>query len=106
MVERFYLPLVSIFNILFIVTESEKTDIRKRLECGGSILNVSATSKTPEIMRNIRKEFPEVPIMATGGPTPNSKLETIEAGANAITYTPPSTSDVFKSLMSKYRSEH
>ena len=28
---------------------------------------------------------------------------TIEAGANAITYTPPSTQELFKELMGKYR---
>ncbi|NLL73019.1 MAG: hydrolase [Clostridiales bacterium] len=85
---------------------SEKTDIKKRLESGVSIFNVSAASRTPEIVRNIRKDYPDVPIMATGGPTPDSILETIEAGANAITYTPPSTSDIFKGLMNKYREQH
>ena len=30
-------------------------------------------------------------------------LKTIEAGANAITYTPPSTQDLFKEMMLKYR---
>lgn len=85
---------------------SDKTDIQKRLDSGVSIFNVSAASRTPEIVRNIRKDYPTVPIMATGGPTPESILETIEAGANAITYTPPSTSDIFKSLMNKYRAEH
>ncbi|CDG00602.1 Putative uncharacterized protein [Clostridium chauvoei JF4335] len=41
--------------------------------------------------------------MATGGPTESSILETIEAGANAITYTPPVTGDIMSSLMDKYR---
>ena len=56
---------------------------------GTAILNVSAASRTPEVVRKIREKFPEVPIIATGGPTPESIIETIEAGANAITYTPP-----------------
>ena len=30
----------------------------------------------------------------------------IEAGANAITYTPPSSAEIFKVLMNKYRAEH
>lgn len=29
----------------------------------------------------------------------------IEAGTNDITYTPPSTQDLFKEMMSKYREE-
>ena len=57
-----------------------------------------------EIVRRIRKEFPEFPVIATGGPTEESIRMTIEAGANAITYTPPSNGDTMSSLMDKYRS--
>lgn len=46
-------------------------------------------------MREIRKEYPDFPIIATGGPTDDSIRETIEAGANAITYTPPSNGQLF-----------
>ncbi len=41
--------------------------------------------------------------MATGGPSQESVEATIAAGANAITYTPPSHADVFKLKMEKYR---
>ena len=37
------------------------------------------------------------------GKTNESIYETIVAGANAITYTPPSTQELFKELMAKYR---
>ena len=84
---------------------SEKTDIEKRLKAGATILNVSGASKTAAIVAGIRKEFPEVPIIATGGPTEDSILQTIAAGANAITYTPPTCGEIFKRLMNKYRSE-
>ena len=30
-------------------------------------------------------------------------MRTIEAGANAITYTPPTAQELFKRMMSKYR---
>lgn len=86
-----------------ITVVSDKTDIRKRIEAGVDIINVSGASKTIEIVRSIRSEFPEVPIIATGGPTDESILRTIEAGANAITYTPPTNGEIFKSLMNKYR---
>ncbi len=88
-----------------ITVVSEKTDIKSRLEAGADIINVSGASKTVEIVREIRKEFPKVPIIATGGPREESILSTIEAGANAITYTPPTNGEIFKSLMNKYRSE-
>lgn len=90
---------------IVITVVSDKTDIRKRIEAGADILNVSGALKTIEIVKEIREEFPEVPIIATGGPTEESIIKTIEAGANAITYTPPSNGEIFKSLMNKYRNE-
>jgi glycosyltransferase involved in cell wall biosynthesis len=44
-----------------------------------------------------------VPIIASGGGKPETILATIEAGANAITYTPPTAQELFKRMMSKYR---
>lgn len=41
--------------------------------------------------------------MATGGPTNESILETIAAGANAITYTPPTNGELFRVKMEQYR---
>jgi len=90
---------------IVITVVSDKTDIRKRIEAGADILNVSGALKTIEIVKEIREEFPDVPIIATGGPTEESIIKTIEAGANAITYTPPSNGEIFKSLMNKYRNE-
>ena len=80
-----------------------KTDIGARLEAGAAILNVAAAERTPEVVRAIRKEFPGVPIIASGGGKPESILATIEAGANAITYTPPTAQELFKRMMSRYR---
>lgn len=82
---------------------NENADIEGRLEAGVSILNVSAASKTPEVVRKIRQRYPKVPIMATGGPTADSIMETIAAGADCITYTPPSTAEIFGDIMKKYR---
>ncbi|MFA9380236.1 MAG: hydrolase [Acetanaerobacterium sp.] len=82
---------------------SENDDVPARLEAGASILNVSAAAKTPEIVGKIRREFPLAPIMATGGPTIESIKRTIEAGANAITWTPPSSGDIFTVVMDEYR---
>lgn len=66
-------------------------------------MNVSAADKTPDVVREIRRQFHDVPIIATGGPTEESILETIAAGANAITWTPPSTGEVFSGIMDAYR---
>ena len=86
-----------------ITVVSAHTDIRGRLAAGADILNVSGAAATPEIVEEIRRDFPELPIIATGGPTEDSILRTIRAGANAITYTPPSTGELFSRLMEKYR---
>lgn len=96
--------LADTIDIPIVVTvTSEKNDIEMRLKSGAKILNVSGGSKTPELIRSIRKKHPDVPIMATGGKNDASILETINAGANAITYTPPTISDLFSDVMDKYR---
>ena len=82
---------------------SRSMDIDARLKAGANILNVSAAEKTPALVREIRSDFPGVPIIATGGPTNESVAETVDAGANAISYTPPTTKVLFQSIMNGYR---
>ncbi|MBQ2564666.1 MAG: hydrolase [Oscillospiraceae bacterium] len=86
-----------------ITVVSEETDISRRLLSGADILNVAGGPKTPDIVRKIREKHPEVPIIATGGNEPDLILKTIEAGANAITYTPPTPAVLFKAMMERYR---
>ena len=98
--------LKQVLDIPVVVTVvSPNTDIAARLEAGADILNISGARHTPEIVRAVRAQFPNVPIIATGGPTDESILETIAAGANAITYTPPSSADLFAVSMQRYRQE-
>lgn len=82
---------------------SEYSNFEERIEAGASILNISGGPNTPNIVRMIRKSHPTIPIIATGGPTGESILKTIDAGANAITYTPPSNGELFRIKMDKYR---
>ena len=86
-----------------ITVVSAHTDIRSRLAAGGDFLNVSGAAATPEIVAGVRRDFPDVPIIATGGPTEESILRTIQAGANAITYTPPSNGVLFARIMDQHR---
>lgn len=90
---------------LIVTVVSIHDDVRKRIEAGAAIINVSGGKNTAEIVRKIRSEFPDFPVIATGGPTEQTIRETIEAGANAITYTPPANGDTMSSLMDKYRGE-
>ena len=96
--------IIDIPVIVTIVSECE--NIAERIEAGATILNVSGGKNTPSIVKKIRGEFPNFPIIATGGPTNESIMRTIEAGANAITYTPPPSGEVMGQLMDKYRGEN
>lgn len=82
---------------------SKYTKIDEKLKLGVKVINISAGKKTAETVRYFRERYPELPIIATGGPTYESILETIEAGANAITYTPPSNGELFSKKMQHYR---
>ena len=82
---------------------NENEDIAGRIAAGADILNISAAARTPQVVRSIREKFPDLPIIATGGPTDESIISTVKAGANAITWTPPSNGDVFKDIMDAYR---
>lgn len=94
----------STIDIPVVVTVvSEHEDIAERIEAGATILNISGGKDTAKIVRSIRERFPEYPIIATGGPTIESIKETIAAGANAITFTPPPTAEIMGDLMDKYR---
>ncbi|WP_338475595.1 hydrolase [Tetragenococcus halophilus] len=79
--------------------------IEEKLESGVKIINISAGRNTPEVVAYFRKLYPELPIMATGGPTDESIRATIQAGANAITYTPPSNGELFSKKMDLYRQQ-
>ena len=93
-----------VVNIPVIATiVSDQMDIRSRIEAGADFLNMSGAAATPQIVRRIRAQFPDVPILTTGGPNDETILETICAGANAITYSPPSNGELFAAIMQKYR---
>ena len=91
---------------IVVTVVSEFEDIEARIEAGATIINVSAAKRTPEIVRKIREKHASFPIIATGGPTEASIRATIEAGANAITYTPPTTSDILGDIMINYRDKY
>ena len=91
-------------DIPIIVTVArEDTDFAGRIAAGAGIFNVSAAANTPDIVRKIRDRYPDFPVIATGGPTVDTIRATIAAGANAITWTPPSNADIFKGIMAAYR---
>ena len=88
---------------IVVTVANHGTDYARRIDDGAAIFNVAAGSATAEIVAEIRAQYPDMPIMATGGPSDESILRTIDAGANAITYTPPSSAELFKHTMERYR---
>ncbi|MGF1558960.1 MAG: hydrolase [Flavobacteriaceae bacterium] len=96
--EKIDIPLV-------ITIVSEKDDIEGRIAAGVDIFNVSGADKTQEIIKKIRTLSDSVAILATGGRTDETIMAAISAGANAISVTPPSTGELFKDIMNRYREE-
>lgn len=92
------IPIVSTVTSIY-------SEVEEKLAAGVSLLNISAAKETAATVRYFRERYPELPIMATGGPDDETIQETIEAGANAITYTPPSNGALFSRKMEKYRKQ-
>ena len=96
--------MASVIDIPIVATvANDRVDVGLRIKSGASIINVAGGKDTPDIVRTIRAEHPSIPIMASGGKSPKSISATIEAGANAIVFTPPSSSEMLKDVMTKYR---
>ena len=85
---------------------SAAQDTEARIAAGIDILNVAASSETPDVVRQLRQRHPDFPIMATGGPTDQTILATIQAGANAITFTPPDNGVLLARIMRSHRSRY
>lgn len=96
-----------VLSIPIVVTvTSLEDDYIGKLNAGADMLNVSGGARTAQMVKEIRQNVgPYVPIIATGGPSEESILETIQYGANAIIYTPPSTAEIFAKIMEDYRSK-
>jgi len=90
---------------VIITIVSEKEDIKGRISAGIDIFNVSGADRTSNIIKKIRDIDNDIAVIATGGKTDETIQLAIETGANAISYTPPTTAELFKEIMIKYRNE-
>lgn len=88
--------------VLSIISAYENLEERM-LHSGARIINVSGGKHTVEIIRELRRIDDTFPIIATGGPDKASIEAVIEAGANAVTYTPPTNGEIFRDIMDEYR---
>ena len=93
---------VDIPVVLTIVSLDEDLEERM-LHSGADIINVSGGKNTVEIVKALRKIDANFPIIATGGQSEDTIRHVIQAGANAVTYTPPTSAEIFKEMMDRYR---
>lgn len=91
---------------IFYTVVSAKQEYRDHLAAGVDFLNICAAENTAEVVRTIRTQNPDIPIIASGGPTEQTIMETISAGANAITFTPPTTGEIYKGIMKAHRMKY
>lgn len=97
---------MSMVDIPVIATVTEDDEITEcKILAGAAIINVAAGARTAQVVASIRAHHPEIPILASGGGREDSILATIEAGADAITWTPPSAQQLQSQMMAKYRGE-
>lgn len=96
----------AVIDVPVMATITQWDDVaRAKVEAGASIINVAAAKQTPEVIRALREEYPTLPVVATGGRNPASILATIEAGANAVSWTPPSAQELQGAMMDRYRED-
>lgn len=91
-------------DIPVVLTVSE-LNARSQLQiaAGARIVNVSAGKNTPRVVEEIRRAYPHMPIIASGGGTPESIQRTISAGADAVSWTPPNLQELERITMEKNR---
>lgn len=97
---------MSMIDIPVIATVTEDDEVTEcKIIAGAAIINVAAGARTAQVVSSIREHHPEIPILASGGGSEERILATIDAGADAITWTPPSAQQMQSQMMAKYRGE-
>jgi len=91
------IPIISSVSI-------KEFSFKDRVNAGVDIFHVTGGSNTTSIIEHINFAAPCFPIMATGGKTIENIERSIQSGADAIVLTPPTSGELFKSIMNQYRS--
>ncbi|MDP2236522.1 MAG: hydrolase [Bacteroidales bacterium] len=90
------IPIISSVSIM-------EFSFRDRVNAGVDVFHVTGGSNTASIIEHIKYATPCYPIIATGGKTIENIQTSIHAGADAIVLTPPSSGELFKTIMNQYR---
>ena len=79
---RQYVDIPIIYTVI-----DKSRELQPYIDAGVNIFNISGGKDTVELVKWVREQYPDMPIIASGGKTDGSIEATINAGANAITYT-------------------
>lgn len=90
-----------IYTVMF-----EAEDIGALHQAGVDIFNVSTGEYTAETVANIRELLPNSVIMANGGPHDSTIKATVEMGAEAIVFNPPTATEMLRSIFDNYRNSN
>lgn len=94
--------IIGYIDLPVIATIVKENQLEEKIGAGAHLINVAAGKRTPDVVRAIDEQC-KVPIIASGGPTDETIRATLDAGADAITYTPPPIEELMGDLMDKYR---
>lgn len=97
-----YIRQYSTGNLIYTVIHDGE-NISALIDAGVDMFNVSTGETTAVTVGNIRSSFPDIPIIANGGPFDSTIYETIKMGADAIVYNPPTATEVLRNIFDKYR---
>lgn len=95
--EKISIPIISSLGSM------DLNFIKGRMNAGVDIFHVTGGKNTSKILKSFVSKFPNFPIMATGGNSISNLKDSIDSGAGAIVLTPPSTKDLFRLAMERYR---
>ncbi|WP_010580606.1 hypothetical protein [Liquorilactobacillus vini] len=90
---------------------NQSVDLQERIQAGVKAFNVAGGKQTAQLVSWVRQQIepftPNFPIIASGGKTAVSIQQTIDAGANAITFTAYGVTEaVFQKKMELYRQQN
>lgn len=94
--------IIEYCDLPVIATIVDERQLEDKVSAGAHVINVAAGRRTRDVVEAI-DDLCDIPIIASGGPSDETIIATIEAGADAITYTPPPISLIMGELMEKYR---
>lgn len=80
-------------------------DFDQRIQAGVSCFNVTGGPNTVAIVEHLQRNYPDFPIISTGGKTFDSLHSIVNKKISAVILTPPSNAELFRSIMDTYRLE-